>query len=84
MLRYTEKDNLGLLIKQPVTKEMEHQLAIIFVEDNDFVSDGNNCKGKMVKTLKKYSQPCEAAAGRLHFEKKLFFQLEIEEKKWKI
>ena len=61
-----------MLIKSPLTTDSVHQLAIAFVDDNDFASDGKKALAKMTKTLNKYAQLYEATAGRVQFDKTHF------------
>ena len=39
MLKEIEKENLGVFIKLPLTTDSVQQLAIAFVDDDDFASD---------------------------------------------
>ena len=40
MLKNIENKKLGVAIKSPFAKEEVQQLAIAFVDDNDFTTDG--------------------------------------------
>jgi len=54
---------LGVAIKSPFTKEEVHQLAVAFVDDNDFTSEGEKVVEKMTEILHHYTRLCEATAG---------------------
>ena len=49
------------------------QLAISFVDDNDFASYGEKAVAKIMRTLDKYTKMYEATSGRDQFDKKSFF-----------
>ena len=49
------------------------KLAIDFVDDNDFASEGKKAVEKMTKTLKRHKQLHEATTGRVQFDKTYFF-----------
>ena len=72
ILRDIEKENLGVLITSPLTKEIVQQLAIAFFDDNDFASDGKHAE-KITKILKRCTKLYEATAGRVQFDKTYFF-----------
>ena len=42
-----EKEKLGVAIKSPFAKEEVQQLAIAFVDENDFITDGERVVEKM-------------------------------------
>ena len=62
-----------MVIKSPFTKEEVQQLAIAFVDDNDFAADGEKVVEKMTMILNWYTQLYEATAGCVQFDKTYFF-----------
>ena len=53
MLKDIEKENLGVLIKSPLTTKIVQQLAIVLVDDNYFASEGKKVVEKITKMLKR-------------------------------
>ena len=66
ILRDIEKENLGVFITSQLTKEIVQQLAIAFVDDNYFASDGKHAE-KITKILKRCTKLYEATAGKVYF-----------------
>ena len=54
VIKEIETDNKGVIIIALITKEIEQQIAVAFVDDTDFTSDGENCIEKMQYILDKY------------------------------
>ena len=71
-LKGIEKENLGVFITLPLTKDSVQQLEMSFVDDNYFSSDEKKVIAKMAKTLNKHTHLCEVTAGRVQFDKTHF------------
>ena len=57
-----EKEKLGVPIKTPFTKEEVQQLAIAFVDRNDFVTDGERVVEKITAILNHYTRLYETTS----------------------
>ena len=39
-----EDQNIGIVIKDPILKEVESEIVVAFIDDTDFVSEGEDCR----------------------------------------
>ena len=44
MIKPIEDQNIGIIIKGPISKEAESKIAVAFVNNTDFRSEGEDCQ----------------------------------------
>ena len=73
MLKDMEKEKLDGHMKSTLTTDSVQKLATVFVDGNDFASDGKKVVDKMTIMLNKHKRLHEATTGRVQFCNTYFF-----------
>ena len=73
IIKEIEKQQLGMNINSNVTNETVQKAAVSYVDDNDYVTDGEDAKRKMNQILKICDDLHTATGGNLQEEKSKFF-----------
>ena len=72
-IKQIENQNLGVEIIDPITKCIEQQVSIAFVDNTDFMSDRNNADIKIHKILEIYTKLYQAIGRVVEIEKISYF-----------
>ena len=56
IIKQIEDQNLGVEIVKSITKFIDQQVSTVFVDNTDFILDGNNVDIKMHKILETYTK----------------------------
>ena len=64
---------LGASIRAPISKEVFQRIAIAFVDDTDFYTNGIDFELKMQLIMEIYTQLYEATGGKIQQEKIMFY-----------
>ena len=73
IFKYLEDKNLGAMLKDPISKEIIQRIAIAFVDDTDFYTNGPNYEQKMQLIMDMYTQLYEATGGKIQQAKIMFY-----------
>ena len=73
IIKHIENMNLGIIIKGPISKEEENETAVVFVDDTDFGSDGDECESKIQIILNIHTNLFEAIGGEVQPQKTNYF-----------
>ena len=57
--------NLGAMLKHPITKEIIQRIAIAFVDDMDFYTNGPNYELKMQMIIDLYTKLYKVTKGKI-------------------
>ena len=72
VIKYVEKKNLGATIKSSKDKQV-YRIAIAFVDDTTFSSNGKQCAFKMQYIINEYKKLYKATGRRIQEEKIFYF-----------
>ena len=73
IFRHLEKQNLGAILKNPISKVIIQRIAIAFVDDTDFYTNGRNYEMKMQLIMDLYTKLYEATGGKIQQTKIMFY-----------
>ena len=65
IFKYLEQKNLGAKLQNPRSREIIQQIAIAFVDDTDFYTNGPNYELKMQMIMDIYTRLYEATGGKI-------------------
>ena len=69
IMKVTEKEKVGMQLKSVIMKNEEELTAVIFVDNADMISEGNNTMEKMQKILEIYNRLYSAIGGIIEDKK---------------
>ena len=73
IFKYLEEKKLGASIRAPISKEVFQRIAIAFVDDTDFYTNGIDFELKMQLIIEIYTRLYEATGGKIQQEKIMFY-----------
>ena len=73
IFKYLEQQNLGVKLKNPISKEIIQRIAIAFVDDTDFYTNGLNYEIKMQLIMDIYTKLYEVTGGKIQQNKIMFY-----------
>jgi len=69
IIKQLEKEQLGIIFKSNLTHLKEQCVSVSFVDDTDFVSEGQDHESKMMRIVKSYHQLYSATGGQIEISK---------------
>ena len=73
IFKYLEEKQLGAMIKNPISKQIIQRIAIAFVDDTDFYTNGPEYELKMQMIMDIYTKLYEATGGKIQQTKIMFY-----------
>ena len=73
IFKYLEQMNLGAILKHPIIKEIIQRIAIAFVDDTNFYTNGPNYELKMQIIMDLYTKLYEATRVKMQQSKIMFY-----------
>jgi hypothetical protein len=73
IFKYLEEKKLGAKLRAPISKEEFQRIAIAFVDDTDFYTNGVDFELKMQLIMEIYTRLYEATGGKIQQEKIMFY-----------
>ena len=73
IFKYLEEKKLGAMIRNPVSKRIIQRIAIAFVDDTDFYTNGQDYEEKMQLIMDLYTKLYEATGGKIQQDKINFY-----------
>ena len=73
IFKYLEQKKLGAILLHPISNVIIQQIAIAFVDDTDFYTNGRNYKIKMQLIMDLYTKLYEATGGKIQQMKIMFY-----------
>ena len=73
IIKGIEKKNLGMIFKSTVSKESKQCVSVLFVDDTDLITEGENAESKMQEIINIYKSLHAATGGKIEGEKTKFY-----------
>jgi len=73
IFKYLENKRLGAVFNTPLSQKLLQRLAIAFVDDTDFYTNGHDFERKMQMIMDLYTKLYEATGGKIQQTKILFY-----------
>jgi len=73
IIKQLENKELGIICKSPSSQTREQCVSVSFVDDTDFITDGNQYEDKMQDIVNKYHQLYTATGGQIEVNKTKYF-----------
>ena len=73
IFKYLENKRLGAIFETPITRQILQRLAIAFVDNTDFYTNGIDFERKMQQIMDLYTKLYEATGRKIQQTKILFY-----------
>ena len=73
IIKQLETEKLGIILKSKLLQLKEQCVSVSFVDDTDFVSEGQEYESKMKKIINSYHQLYSATGGQIEGSKTKFY-----------